>query len=88
MFWLAGYDLATGQRTRYHLKRNEWSVHFNASPDGTLFAGDGGGPASVANRGFDGRLLDPPGNGQWIYLFHPKKLRMTGLPGKTDGSST
>jgi len=31
------------------------------SPDGKLFAGDGGGPRSVA----------APGNGQWIYLFRP-----------------
>ena len=36
-------------------------MHFNASPDGKLFAGDGGGPKSVA----------APGNGQWIYLFTP-----------------
>ena len=62
VFWLAGYELATGRRTWYHVDRSEWSVHFNASPDGTLFAGDGGGPASVA----------APGNGQWIYLFRPQ----------------
>src|SRR5207245_7903762 len=49
----------------YHLKREEWSVHFNVSPDGKLFAGDGGGPRSVAGP--------PPGNGQWIYLFTPAK---------------
>ena len=59
VFWLAGCELATGRRTWYHLERSEWSVHFNQSPDGTLFAGDGGGPSSVA----------APGNGQWIYLF-------------------
>jgi oligogalacturonide lyase len=40
-------------------------VHFNVSPDGTLFAGDGGGPSSVA----------APGNGQWIYLFRPQLVR-------------
>lgn len=62
VFWLAGYELATGRRTWYHVNRSEWSVHFNVSPDGTLFAGDGGGPASVA----------APGNGQWIYLFRPQ----------------
>ena len=44
VFWLAGYELATGRATWYHLERNEWSVHFNVSPDGKLFAGDGGGP--------------------------------------------
>jgi oligogalacturonide lyase len=70
VFWLAGYNIETGERTWYHLERNEWSVHYNASPDGKLFAGDGGGPSSVAS----------PGNGQWIYLFRPENLRQTGLP--------
>jgi len=70
VFWLAGYELATGKRTWYHLERSEWSVHFNQSPDGTLFAGDGGGPSSVA----------APGNGQWIYLFRPGLV-----PDRTDG---
>ncbi len=71
VFWLAGVELATGAHTRYRVERNEWSVHFNASPDGTLFAGDGGGPNSVASRSPNGERLDPPGNGQWIYLFRP-----------------
>ncbi len=71
VFWLAGVDLATGTRTRYHLQRHEWSVHFNVSSDGKLFAGDGGGPGSVANRSPDGKTLNPPGNGQWIYLYRP-----------------
>jgi oligogalacturonide lyase len=70
VFWLAGYELATGKRTWYHLERGEWSVHFNQSPDGTLFAGDGGGPSSVA----------APDNGQWIYLFRPELV-----PDRTDG---
>ncbi|HEU4937528.1 MAG TPA: oligogalacturonate lyase family protein [Vicinamibacterales bacterium] len=71
VFWLAGYELATGKRTWYHLERGEWSVHFNQSPDGKLFAGDGGGPSSVA----------APGNGQWIYLFRPEMV-----PDRTDGA--
>jgi oligogalacturonide lyase len=70
VFWLAGYNVSTGERIWYHLERSEWSVHFNVSPDGTLFAGDGGGPNSVA----------APGNGQWIYLFHPVMV-----PDRTDG---
>jgi oligogalacturonide lyase len=61
-FWLAGVVLATGQQIRYRVAREHWSVHYNVSPDGTRFAGDGGGPQSVA----------APGNGQWIYLFTPK----------------
>jgi len=71
VFWLAAYELATGRRTWYHLERSEWSVHFNVSPDGTLFAGDGGGPSSVA----------APGNGQWIYLFRPQLV-----PDRTGGA--
>jgi oligogalacturonide lyase len=61
VFWLAGVDIATSRRTRYAVARAHWSVHFNVSPDGKVFAGDGGGPHSVA----------APGNGQWIYLFTP-----------------
>jgi len=61
-FWLAGVVLATGESIRYKVQRPEWSVHFNVSSDGKRFAGDGGGPTSVA----------APGNGQWIYLFTPE----------------
>ncbi|MGH9882347.1 MAG: oligogalacturonate lyase family protein [Pyrinomonadaceae bacterium] len=61
VFWLAGVNIATMKEIRYQVPRPEWSVHFNVSPDGKLFAGDGGGPNSVA----------APGNGQWIYLFKP-----------------
>ena len=80
VFWLAGYDHHTGQRTWYHLPREQWSVHYNISPDGTLFAGDGGGPNSVANRSPNYKALDGA-NGQWIYLFRPRPLVPTGLPG-------
>jgi oligogalacturonide lyase len=79
VFWLAGYEIATGKRTWYHHERDEWSVHYNVSPDGKLFAGDGGGPASVANRSPSGEDLDPPQNGQWIYLFRPELIKMSGL---------
>jgi len=70
VFWLAGVDLQTGHRTWYHLNRVEWSVHYNVSLDGKLFAGDGGGPGSVAASMMDGERL-PDGNGQWMYLFRP-----------------
>jgi oligogalacturonide lyase len=63
-FWVAGYNLKSGERTWYHLQRDEWSVHFNTSPDGKLFAGDGGDPGQVAKAP----------NGQWIYLFRPEML--------------
>ena len=61
-FWLAGCVLDDGKQIKYKVERENWSVHYNVSPDGKLFAGDGGGPRSVA----------APGNGQWIYLFTPK----------------
>jgi oligogalacturonide lyase len=63
-FWLAGYQVATGKRTWYHLERNEWSVHFNVSPDGTLFAGDGG----------DSEMVARAPDGKWIYLFRPEHV--------------
>lgn len=61
-FWVAGYEIATGARTWYHLQRNEWSVHFNVSPDGTLFSGDGG----------DDKMVAHAPDGKWLYLFHPE----------------
>jgi oligogalacturonide lyase len=63
-FWLAGYKVATGKRTWYHLQRNEWSVHFNVSPDGKLFAGDGG----------DSEMVARAPDGKWIYLFRPERV--------------
>ncbi len=63
-FWLGGYALATGKRTWYHLQRDEWSVHFNVSPDGTLFCGDGGDSEMVAHAP----------NGKWIYLFRTQRI--------------
>ena len=53
---------STTEPSFFKVQREHWSVHYNVSPDGKLFAGDGGGPRSVA----------APGNGQWIYLFKPK----------------
>ena len=63
-FWVAGYAIATGKRTWYHLQRNEWSVHFNVSPDGSLFAGDGG----------DSEMVARAPDGKWIYLFRPERV--------------
>jgi oligogalacturonide lyase len=73
-FWLAGVNVESGERIRYALERDQWSVHYNESHDGKLFAGDGGGPDSVANRTPlpNATLLNPPGNGQWIHLFRPQ----------------
>jgi oligogalacturonide lyase len=63
-FWVAGYNVATGERTWYHLQRNEWSVHFNVSPDNKLFSGDGG----------DDRMVAHAPDGKWLYLFHPNLI--------------
>jgi len=73
-FWLAGVNVENGDRIRYPIDRVNWSVHYNESYDGKLFAGDGGGPESVANRTPlpENKKLDSPGNGQWIYLFRPQ----------------
>jgi oligogalacturonide lyase len=71
IFFLAGYNLASESETRYSLARDEWSVHYNLSPDQKLFCGDGGDRNSVAHAE----------NGKWIYLFEPEgdKLRATRL---------
>ncbi|GAB2770361.1 oligogalacturonate lyase family protein [Rhabdobacter roseus] len=65
-FFVAGFDTQTGERKKYALTRNEWSIHFNLSQDQKLFCGDGGDPRQVA------RAED----GQWIYLFTPDGDRL------------
>src|SRR5207249_1168471 len=66
-FWVGGVNIETGEEIRYKLGRDQWSVHYNVSPDGKLFAGDGGGPGMVARSKDD----------QWINLFHPGKGEFT-----------
>ncbi len=61
-FYLAGVNTRTLNEKRYRMTRNEWSIHFNESPDQNLFAGDGGDPTQVAKAP----------NGMWIYLFKPE----------------
>jgi oligogalacturonide lyase len=68
-FWLAAYDIASGKSTRYHLDRNEWSIHFNVSKDGSIMTGDGGDPGQVAKAP----------DGQWIYLFRPELIPNRGM---------
>lgn len=58
-FFLASADVETGEHRQFAMTRDEWSIHFNQSPDQALFAGDGGDPGQVAKAK----------NGQWIYLF-------------------
>jgi oligogalacturonide lyase len=61
-FYLGAVDVATGAESKYALTRDEWSIHFNVSPDEKLFCGDGGDAGQVA-KAKDGR---------WIYLFRPE----------------
>ncbi|MDR1672141.1 MAG: oligogalacturonate lyase family protein [Bacteroidales bacterium] len=61
-FFLCGADAKTGKEVKYEMTRDEWSIHFNVSPDRSLFCGDGGDPGQVA------RAQD----GMWIYLFRPQ----------------
>ena len=73
VFWLAGYNVETGERTWYHLQRDEWSIHFNVTNDGTLFCGDGGDEGQVAHAK----------DGQWIYLFRPELIANRGVDEKS-----
>jgi oligogalacturonide lyase len=69
-FWLAAYNVDSGDRAWYHLQRDEWSIHFNVTRDGKLICGDGGDPGQVAHAR----------NGQWIYLFRPELMANRGGP--------
>jgi oligogalacturonide lyase len=64
-FFLAGYNLKTGQRTAYHMLRDEWGIHFNLTADLSLFCDDGGDPGQVARSK----------NGEWIELLHPQLIK-------------
>jgi oligogalacturonide lyase len=61
-FFLAGVDVPSGTEQKYPLERDQWSVHYNISPDQTLFAGDGGASNMVAHAS----------DGKWIWLFRPQ----------------
>jgi len=53
---------ARDKEIRYSIERDQWSVHFNVSRDGKLFAGDGGAPNMVAHAT----------DGKWLWLFIPQ----------------
>ena len=63
-FFLASYNLKTGQRTAYHMQRDEWGIHFNLTRDLSLFCDDGGDPGQVARST----------NGEWIELLSPQLI--------------
>jgi oligogalacturonide lyase len=54
--FLASINLDTHKHTWYHYEQNESEIHFNLSPDGRTFCGDGS---------------PRPGNA-WIFLLHPE----------------
>ncbi|TMI64531.1 MAG: hypothetical protein E6H07_01035 [Bacteroidetes bacterium] len=60
-FFIEGHNVKTGEKTKYELQRDEWSIHFNSTKDNKLFCGDGGDPGQVAKAK----------DGMWIYLFTP-----------------
>ena len=64
VFWVASVDLETGRRVYRRVERDDWSVHFNISPDGRLFAGDGGDADMVAHAA----------DGKWIVLLQPETI--------------
>lgn len=61
VYWVASIDLESGKRIYRRVEQNAWSVHYNTSPDGALFAGDGGDADMVAHAP----------DGKWIYVFKP-----------------
>jgi oligogalacturonide lyase len=63
-FWLAGVNVETGEKIRYPIERDHWSIHFNISRDGKFFAGDGGDAGQVAFAK----------DGRWIYSFTPEAV--------------
>ncbi len=74
VFYLAGYDLRTGERVAYHMTRDDWSIHFNATAERSFFVGDGGDPGQVAGAQ----------NGEWIELFHAHMIPLDGAINEKD----
>ena len=67
VFFLAGYNLKTGERIAYHMSRNAWGIHFNLTRDLSLFCDDGGDPGQVAHAR----------DGEWIELLHPEMIPLS-----------
>ena len=64
VFWVASVDLETGKRVYRRVEQNDWSVHYNVSPDGRMFAGDGG----------DGDMVAHAPDGKWLVLLRPEPI--------------
>jgi oligogalacturonide lyase len=64
VYFLAGYEIATGHRVAYNMTPNQWSIHFNGSSNPAIFAGDGGD---------SGQVTQAP-DGTWMELYHAEPL--------------
>ncbi|MDE1162076.1 MAG: oligogalacturonate lyase family protein [Acidobacteriaceae bacterium] len=74
-FYLASYDVQSGQRKLYHLDKVASSVHYGISKDGTLFCGDGRNTAlPAAGSNTQGKT---PWSRQWIETLKPIPLDAT-----------
>lgn len=67
-----GYNVATGERTWFHVELNAWSIHYSQTADGKLFCGDGGSNTVVEWASAEN---------EWIYLFRPELLNAEGSLG-------
>jgi oligogalacturonide lyase len=65
VFWLARANVDGSDPQWFHVERDHWSVHYNVSPDGAFFAGDGGDEEMVAKAK----------DGKWLYLFRPERIK-------------
>ncbi len=74
-FYLATYNVENGERTWYHLANSEWSIHYNATDDNSLFCGDGTSNAP------DWCTWATPAN-NWIFLFRPERIDDSTTPEK------
>ena len=72
-FFLASYNVKTGERRQYQMDLNQWSLHSNGDIASGLFAGDGGGPFQVAGAP----------DGKWIELYHPQLKNSRDTNGKS-----
>ena len=70
VFWVAGLELATGNRVWKRVEQNDWGVHFNIAPDNTTFASDGGDFDMVAHAP----------DGKWISLLQAETIIDADLP--------
>jgi oligogalacturonide lyase len=56
-FYLASYDVVSGQKVARRLQREQWSVHFNSSINPLLFVGDGANSDQVSRSETSAAIL-------------------------------